>query len=442
MKQKILVIGSGFNLLATAYLLKKKNYDVTVLFENNIKGVLGSVKIEEENFDLGYQFFDGLDVQTSTFIREMFYNKDLQNLEYGASTYSNNYFYEDHAIPYWPAYGRSFVTKAFLFYLKNFFKTFFLKQTKKKYNNLAEFYNELPPNINEIITNGCLKNFQISPEYLSVEANNMSTITSFRQTLFGDKMSNFLKNSSKYFDRVLASRRKNNPNLENISLYPKGKNMEYIADKLIDRLKNDNVIFKQKNFNEIDISKNENDIIINGENFNKVIITANLSNTKRIFKLQSQENFEHFISQAFIYFSIKNLDYNFQYTQINDINLYCSRISNCSLYSKITKKKNKVLIAEIPLQKENKLWFNDKELANIAWNEIKACGIVKKDANYETVKILKIPKTFTVTKINFFNHLNDININLKNKYKEKIDFIGQGIFTRHLFVKELLEKYE
>ena len=59
--QKTLIIGSGFNALATAYLLKKKNHDVKVFFERNIKGVLGSVQIEDENFDLAYQFFDGLD---------------------------------------------------------------------------------------------------------------------------------------------------------------------------------------------------------------------------------------------------------------------------------------------------------------------------------------------------------------------------------------------
>ena len=30
---------------------------------------------------------------------------------------------------------------------------------------------------------------------------------------------------------------------------------------------------------------------------------------------------------------------------------------------------------------------------------------------------------------------------MAKKYDEKIDFIGQGIFTRHYFVKELLKKF-
>ena len=46
MSQKILVIGSGFNALATTYLLKKQGYDLKILFDRSIKGVLGSVEVE------------------------------------------------------------------------------------------------------------------------------------------------------------------------------------------------------------------------------------------------------------------------------------------------------------------------------------------------------------------------------------------------------------
>ena len=442
MTQKTLILGSGFNALATAYLLKKKNHNVKVFFEKNIKGVLGSVQIEEENFDLAYQFFDGLDSETEKFIREMFSNKDLYNFKYGASTFSNNFFYSDHAIPYWPAYGKLFVAKAFISYLKKFLKSFFERKINVNYDNLADYYDELPSNIKKLITLGCIKNFQISPDLLSVEAHNMSTITNFRQTLFGDKISSFLKNNSNYFNRVLASRRKFNQNLENISLYPKGKNMEYVTDKLVERLTNKGVIFKKQNFDEINIRHDENNISVNGEAFNKVIVVTNLGNTKKIFKIETKEDFEHFISKIFLYFTVKDLDYDFQYTQVNDINLYCERISNCSLYSKLTKKSNQVLIAEIPLKMDNRLWENDEELKNIAWSEIKKCGIVKKDDTYEAAKVLKIPKTFAVPKVNFFSNLDDINLSLRKKYEEKIDFVGQGVFTRHYFVKALLKKYE
>ena len=66
--------------MATAYFLKSRNFNVKILFERNIKGVLGSIKIENESFDLGYQFFDGLDKETDKFIRNMFSNNDLYDL--------------------------------------------------------------------------------------------------------------------------------------------------------------------------------------------------------------------------------------------------------------------------------------------------------------------------------------------------------------------------
>ena len=109
-------------------MFKKKNFDIKIIFEGNLKGVLGSVEIEKRNFDLGYQFFDGLDQETNRFIREIFSNEDLYDFSYEASTFTNNILYKDHAIPYWKSYGLLFVLKAFIFYLKNFIKSFFIKK--------------------------------------------------------------------------------------------------------------------------------------------------------------------------------------------------------------------------------------------------------------------------------------------------------------------------
>ena len=153
-----------------------------------------------------------------------------------------------------------------------------------------------------------------------------------------------------------------------------------------------------------------------------------------------EENYEHYVPQVFIYFTFKDIDFEFQYTHINDLNLYCSRISNCSLYSKLTKENNKVLIAEIPLSANNELWSDDNKLRDLAWDEIVQCGIIKKDVKFKNTKVVKIAKTFRVPKINFFNFLNEIELNLKNKFGSNVNMLGQGIFTRHKFVKELLNK--
>ena len=371
----------------------------------------------------------------------MFSNEDLFDFTYGASTFSKNFLYEDHAMPYWMSYGKLFVIQAFAQYTLQFLKSFSFKN-KKKINNLSELYNQIPSNIRKIISKGCEKHYQIKPDELDPVANEMSTFTNFRQTLFNDKISNFLKRKSLFFERNLASRRKSNNNLESISLYPKGKNMEMITDKLIDKLKKNGVIFEQNNFDEIDLKPGLDKIQLKEEKFDKVLVTTGLYNTQRLFKKNLEKNYEHYISQIFIYFTIKKVDFNFQYTQINDIDLYCSRISNCSLYSKITKENNHVLIAEIPLTNENKLWDNDNKLKDVAWNEILKCGIVNSKAKYETAKVLKIAKTFPVPKVNYFNFLDEFKANLKKTFFNNVNLIGQGIFTRHKFVKELLNKMD
>jgi len=439
MTKKFLIIGSGFNALATAHFLKNKNYNVKIIFERNIKGVLGSVKIENESFDLGYQFFDGLDRETEKFIREMFSNEDLYNFKYGASTFSNNSLYEDHAIPYWPSYGKLFVLRAFIFYLKKFLQSFFLNN-KKKFNNLSDLFKELPVNIRNILSRSCEKHYQIKPQELASVANEMSTFTNFRQTLFNDYISNLLKNNSNFFDKYLASRRKSNNNLENISLYPKGKNIEYITNKLIKKLTNQGTIFKESNFDEIKLIPSLNQVQFEDEKFDQVLVTTSLSNAQRLFKLNLEKTYEHYVSQIFVYLTVKEINFKFQYTQINDLELFSSRISNCSLYSKITGANNHLLIVEIPLTNNNKLWDDDKKLKNLAWNEVVKCGILKNESKYETAKVLKISKTFPVPKVNFFDFLNEIDLNLKKKFYGNVNMIGQGIFTRHKFVKELLNK--
>lgn len=440
MSYKTLVIGSGFNALATAFLLKKKNHNIKVVYERNIKGVLGSVQVEDETFDLGYQFFDGLDQETDRFIRDMFSNEDLYNFEYGASTFSNNFLYEDHAIPYWLSYGKLFVINAFIFYLKKFLKSFFLKSEKKKFNNLSDLLNQLPLSIKNILSKGCEKHYQVKPYELEAVANEMSTFTNFRQTLFNDYISNFLKKNSNFFDEHLASRRKSNHSLENISLYPKGKNMEFITDKLINKFKDQGIIFEQHDFDKVDLLPRLKHVEFKDEKFDQVLITTSLSNIQRLFKLNLKKTYEHYVSQVFVYFTIKKINFKFQYTQINDLKLYSSRISNCSLYSKVTGDNNHLLIAEIPLKDDNILWNDDDKLKKIAWSEIVKCGIVNNEETYKSAKILKVSKTFPVPKVNFFDFIDEINLNLKNKYNGNVDIIGQGIFTRHKFIKELLNK--
>ena len=87
--------------------------------------------------------------------------------------------------------------------------------------------------------------------------------------------------------------------------------MEFIADKLIDRLKNQDVIFEQCNFDEVNLFSNLKNVQFKSEKFDQVLITTSLSNIQRLFKINLEQNYEHYISQVFIYFTIKKLTLNF-----------------------------------------------------------------------------------------------------------------------------------
>jgi hypothetical protein len=112
------------------------------------------------------------------------------------------------------------------------------------------------------------------------------------------------------------------------------------------------------------------------------------------------------------------------------------------LYSKFTGENNHLLIAEMPLTNNMELWDDDKKIIDIAWNEILKCGIVNNEIKYKTAKVLKVAKTFLVPKVNFFRFLNEIDLTIKKKFSGNVVMIGQGIFTRHKFIKELINKFE
>ena len=59
--------------------------------------------------------------------------------------------------------------------------------------------------------------------------------------------------------------------------------MEFIADKLIDRLKNQDVIFEQCNFDEVNLFSNLKNVQFKSEKFDQVLITTSLSNIQRLF---------------------------------------------------------------------------------------------------------------------------------------------------------------
>ena len=228
--KKILIIGNGFRAMMSAFMCSKISKDVSIITNSeNIHGIMGNLEWEGGRFDRGYQFFDGLDSNDRKILDE-FVGKDiLYNFGYGASTFTNNKIYENHAIPYWPH-------KGFLFAFKSFFEMLALvfKKDKKKIVTYEDLIQSLPVSIKKILEKACLRNTNLLPNEVSHLASNFSPLLHYRQTILPEKISYLLK-KIKFFDKRIACRRKI-LKLDEISLYPKGKYIGYVSKIMQEKL--------------------------------------------------------------------------------------------------------------------------------------------------------------------------------------------------------------
>ena len=88
--KKIIIVGSGFRAMMTAFYCLKKSNDVTLLSKSeNIYGVMNPIKWLGGNFDKGYHFFDGFNIRNKKILEEFVNKENLYDFGYGAATYTN-----------------------------------------------------------------------------------------------------------------------------------------------------------------------------------------------------------------------------------------------------------------------------------------------------------------------------------------------------------------
>ena len=432
--KKIIIIGSGFRAMMTAFYCLKKSNDVTLLSKNeNIHGVMSPIKWLGGNFDKGYHFFDGFNIRNKKILEEFVDKENLYDFGYGAATYTNNKTYPDHGIPYW-------LHKSLLFSFNSFIQYLFLIFKKKNIN--IESYQDLlctlPSNISKILEKACLRNTNLNANELSSIVSRYSHFLCYRQTIFPDTISNFLKKIN-FFNERLASRRKS-LNLDQISLYPKGKNMGFIACEMEKKLKELGlkIIISEKN----QISNSNNRLVVSSDkgshNPDYIFIVTELDDALKLFeeKISDKKN-NHFVSQVLYYFATNTLHSKFQYIHGNDINIYTNRATNISLYGEKTNSNEFVISAEVPTKINSDVWRNSESFKEIIWNELKMMNMVAKNQNFTNYKIFNVEKTLSVPLINFDNSLKTFHSLINSKYSNKILLPGVGTFTRNIFMNSL-----
>ncbi len=434
-KYENIIIGNGFRAMMTAY-ASASNDKKTLLITHskNIGGVLSPLNWEGGSFDKGYQFFDGCD-QYCKNVLENFLGKDVfTDFGYGAASVTNKKIYEYHALPYWPHMGIKFRLIAIIQTIQKL--VFSNKSNYKSYYDLIKNH---PNNIKKILLKACKKNFTLPAEKVSYLAEDYNPFTTFRMTLFNDFIGKFLKKNFKIFDKILAIRR-HAINLENFSLYPKGKNMGYVVKLMEEKLLKMGVkILLSKNTK---IEKDAGELKIKtGESSytaKKVFLTAELDDITRFFNENiSLDPCNYYVPQIFYYFKTDKLISKFQYVHGNDLNMYTNRGSNVSLYGEKTKDNKNVIIAEVPMDINSEIWKNPNIIVDKIWNELKIMKLVCDKEKMGFYQFFKIEKTFSVPLVNFDKNLQTIQGLIKTKYNGNIEMPGAGRINRYNFIRSL-----
>ena len=247
--------------------------------------------------------------------------------------------------------------------------------------------------------------------------------------------------------KKIACRRKS-LNLDEISLYPKGKHIGHVATIMEKKLRHRGVKFIKSNKSLI--SKKNGDINLTIQEAklypDLIFIVTELDDMLNFFteKITDKKN-NHYVSQVFIYFSVENVISDHQYVHGNDINLLINRINNLSLYGEKTFDGKNVISVEMPTEINSDLWNNPEKYLPKIWEEVKKMKFVKKNERYISYKIFNIPKTLSVPLLNFEDSKRKLLNHIKTNYQNKIETPGLGVITRKKFIEStnnLIKKYE
>ena len=430
-----IIIGNGFRAMITAYVSASKNKQTLLITHSkNIGGVLSPLNWEGGCFDKGYQFFDGCDQYCKNILENFLGKEVLTDFGYGAASVTNKKIYEYHALPYWPYMGIKFRLIAIIEIIK---KLIFINKTDHK--SYLDLISNHPKNIKNILIKACKKNFTLPAEKISYLAEDYSPFLNFRLTLFGDFIGKILKKNFEIFDKCLAVRR-HALNLENFSLYPKGKNMGHVVKLMEEKLRKMGVKILISKNSKIENEKDELKVQTDTSFFTakKVFLTAELDDITRFFNeniLLKPSNY--YVPQIFYYFKTEEIISKFQYVHGNDLNMYTNRGTNASLYGEKTIDNKNVIIAEVPMKIDSEIWENPNIIVDKIWEELKIMKLVSDKEKIGTYQFFKIEKTFSLPLVNFDKNLHTVQDLIKKKYNDNIKIPGAGRINRYNFIRSL-----
>jgi protoporphyrinogen oxidase len=434
------IVGSGFRALITAYFcLRNKKNVIVISNSKNLSGVLKPIEWDGAKIDKGYQFFDGLDLYSKNILEEFVGKENLHDFGYGAASLTNRKIYNNHAIPYWPYHGKIFSLSAII---SVFFKILKKKRVNEKIESYSDLIKDYPSNIRKILLEACKRNFSCPPEKVSFLSEEFSPFLCYRLTLFPDIIGKFLKKKFPTLDNILAIRRQSLGEAS-YSLYPKNKNMGFIADIMENKLRDEGVVFETSNQTKIYY---KNNLIVQTDKFKinckKVFLTTELDDTYNLFENKPElSKSNYYVPQIFFIFKTNKILSKFQYVMGNDLKLLTNRASNISLYGEKTSDGKCIIIAEVPMNPSSEIWENPNLIVDKVWNELKIMKMVDENEIISKYDIFKAEKTFCLPLVNFSKNLKVLKNLIKEKYNDQILIPSAGRTTRGNYIKDLREHF-
>ena len=448
--KRVCILGGGFSSLLTAHLLSRKGYEVTIVEKNlNLGGVLGGIRWNELNLDLGCHLFDNTDATATSTIFDMAggeQNFSPLNVRY--ATFTKGHLTHDLAVPSFNHLGEEVCGKFLIDMLRS------CSSGEKTCRDLTESINarfgvslaqELLPIVEKI--------FVCDPMEIDACASEQGVFQ--RINFLSANMANLLKSIPMLDERIaiaynsLPENKVTTPELKPFrNFYPKKGGMKDFINNSVERLKSLNVQIRLgAGVSKVVKLGSEYGINLeNGDNFktDKIISSLPLDQNEELFLGSNQlSKLVHQVPMLLVYFLASEEAFSdLTYVHNYDSSYKVFRASNAGKYGKqINESGMTYAIAEVPCAIDSVLWNLGEKIALDIWNEMHVLGLLKSGAIYSDSLCLRVPKTYLIPKAGFQNCANEIEETIARNF-DGLEIIGSLSASKATIMQNIMKQLE
>ncbi|MDA8740522.1 NAD(P)-binding protein [Rhodobacteraceae bacterium] len=448
MKQKVVIVGSGFRGFCDALqLLNRSDIEVTIVDSAPFfGGVMHSLDINNFAVDKGVHIFDSIPVDLGEIVTEIM-EGHVHEIDFVSASAFNGVVTEGFSLPDLNSYSDQ--------ELKD--------QIRKELLELAanNGASTEPPTLEELFNNRYGRTAsgvfcQIFKKVYGIEANEVEP-TAIAQTSLGrlkflDDPDMLELKQDPWLDTVLAARRKSMGAVDNfISLYPSdGQAMGGWCRRAQSWLERKGVKIRLGAKIKT-VSESPETVTIEFEEGESItaehLIWSNdamNSLTKALGMDSDVDSLQYGTPMLFttLFTEADNVR-DFTYLQNFDPNQLTYRTAAAGRLSHQVKDGISFVTCECPTEIGNDTWNNPDSIAVDCWEEIKRLGIVSQDATLDSFDVKRIPTSFKIAKCGYGQAFKDLCIEVEKKFdriilRDVVPFFRRDIYFDSKHLSELI----